>query len=71
MSHGDIVNLIKESGLHVRLTIGAPKDVTNVVLPSPSNVIPHIHDGQLNGSNNSKNEQYFDISPVPSTHPQL
>lgn len=26
MSHGDVVNLIKESGLHVRLTIGCPKD---------------------------------------------
>ncbi|XP_043641547.1 membrane-associated guanylate kinase, WW and PDZ domain-containing protein 1 [Drosophila teissieri] len=24
MSHGDVVNLIKESGLHVRLTIGVP-----------------------------------------------
>ena len=24
MSHGDVVNLIKESGLHVRLTIGCP-----------------------------------------------
>lgn len=26
MSHGDVVNLIKESGLHVRLTIGCPKE---------------------------------------------
>ncbi|XP_054737003.1 membrane-associated guanylate kinase, WW and PDZ domain-containing protein 1 [Anastrepha obliqua] len=26
MPHGDVVNLIKESGLHVRLTIGCPKD---------------------------------------------
>ena len=26
MSHGDVVNLIKESGLHVRLTIGCPQE---------------------------------------------
>lgn len=26
MPHGDVVNLIKESGLHVRLTIGCPKE---------------------------------------------
>lgn len=34
MSHGDVVNLIKESGLHVRLTIGNPKE-TMMVVPAP------------------------------------
>lgn len=34
MSHGDVVNLIKDSGLHVRLTIGNPKEP----LPSSSSV---------------------------------
>lgn len=72
MSHGDIVNLIKESGLHVRLTIGAPKDVTNAVLSSPSNMSSHLHDSHRNnGSINSKTGQYIDNYPVPSTHPQL
>ncbi|XP_068148192.1 LOW QUALITY PROTEIN: membrane-associated guanylate kinase, WW and PDZ domain-containing protein 1 [Drosophila tropicalis] len=33
MSHGDVVNLIKESGLHVRLTIGVPLKEGG---PSPS-----------------------------------
>lgn len=31
MSHGDIVNLIKDSGLHVRLTISNPCEVTTSI----------------------------------------
>lgn len=34
MSHGDVVQLIKESGLHVRLTIGCPKEGGNSILSS-------------------------------------
>lgn len=37
MSHGDVVNLIKESGLHVRLTIGNPKEVQpNMIQTQPA-----------------------------------
>lgn len=42
MGHGDVVNLIKESGLHVRLTIGCPKEgaIINAAptMPAGSNV---------------------------------
>lgn len=31
MAHNDVVNLIKESGLHVRLTIGNPKVGNNPI----------------------------------------
>lgn len=44
MSHGDVVNLIKESGLHVRLTIGNPKDVPMLVtsaLPLHQQTLQH------------------------------
>lgn len=29
MTHGDVVSIIKESGLYVRLTIGNPKELPN------------------------------------------
>ncbi|XP_059622680.1 membrane-associated guanylate kinase, WW and PDZ domain-containing protein 1 [Phlebotomus argentipes] len=35
MSHGDVVNLIKESGLHVRLTIGSPQVVNSQQMKAP------------------------------------
>ncbi|XP_075165873.1 membrane associated guanylate kinase, WW and PDZ domain containing protein magi isoform X2 [Haematobia irritans] len=35
MSHGDVVNLIKESGLHVRLTIGCPKEGA-IIMQAPT-----------------------------------
>ncbi|XP_055693692.1 membrane-associated guanylate kinase, WW and PDZ domain-containing protein 2 [Lutzomyia longipalpis] len=35
MSHGDVVNLIKESGLHVRLTIGSPQVIANQPMKAP------------------------------------
>lgn len=46
MSHGDVVNLIKESGLHVRLTIGNPKEVMQT---------GSIHSQPINASNNNNN----------------
>lgn len=87
MSHGDIVNLIKESGLHVRLTIGAPKDFTNngglptsstsnniMVLPQsiPDSSSHHLHNNATGMNNiNNKNDQYFDNYPMASSHQQL
>lgn len=87
MSHGDIVNLIKESGLHVRLTIGAPKDFTNngglpisstsnniMVLPPsiPDSSSHHLHNNATGMNNiNNKNDQYFDNYPMASSHQQL
>ncbi|XP_031629126.1 membrane-associated guanylate kinase, WW and PDZ domain-containing protein 1 isoform X2 [Contarinia nasturtii] len=50
MSHGDVVNLIKESGLHVRLTIGNPKET----LQSNS-----VHTQPIN-PNNNLNDPYFE-----------
>lgn len=57
MSHGDVVNLIKESGLHVRLTIGNPKDV------QPTNngqTVPHNNLNLTNTLNHSYFEQRND-----------
>lgn len=51
MSHGDVVNLIKESGLHVRLTIGNPKEVMQ------SNPVGHPQ--QIN-ANNNLNDPYYE-----------
>lgn len=50
MSHGDVVNLIKESGLHVRLTIGNPKET----MQSNSVHTPSIT------SNNNLNDGYYE-----------
>ena len=63
MSHGDVVNLVKESGLHVRLTIGNPKE--------------NIFNGAAGSKQmqqqqqfiNNKNDAYFDNFPV--SLPQL
>lgn len=51
MSHGDVVNLIKESGLHVRLTIGNPKDVQLNMAQQPQQQI---------GTKNNLNDPYFE-----------
>lgn len=51
MSHGDVVNLIKESGLHVRLTIGNPKDVQHNIAPQPQQAI---------NANNNLNDPYYE-----------
>lgn len=63
MNHGDIVNLIKESGLHVRLTIGSPQEKSLGAPPVPP---PPQH------SSNSiiNSEQYFDAYSM-AQHPQL
>lgn len=50
MSHGDVVNLIKESGLQVRLTIGNPKEVQ----PNMSQTQQSIN------SNNNLNDSYYE-----------
>lgn len=50
MSHGDVVNLIKESGLHVRLTIGNPKEVMQTNSGHQQSVNP----------NNNLNDPYFE-----------
>lgn len=47
MTHGDVVNLIKDSGLQVRLTIGNPKETHMGTL----SIIPH---------NSTNSESYFD-----------
>lgn len=46
MTHGDVVNLIKDSGLQVRLTIGNPKEMHM----GPLSIVPHSNVG----------ESYFD-----------
>lgn len=52
MSHGDVVNLIKESNLHVRLTIG-PKDVqSNSVHTQPINTNNNLNDPYYEHRNN-------------------
>ncbi|XP_055838005.1 membrane-associated guanylate kinase, WW and PDZ domain-containing protein 1 isoform X2 [Episyrphus balteatus] len=62
MSHGDVVNLIKESGLHVRLTIGSPKEDNPILNPSQSSpVLPQLK---------SDTPTYFDRSHI-SQYPQL
>lgn len=64
MSHGDVVNLIKESNLHVRLTIGNPKEIQpNIVQQQPQH-----------NTHNNLNDSYFDrrnnglISITNDTH---
>lgn len=63
MNHGDIVNLIKESGLHVRLTIGSPKEKSLGGPPVPP---PPQH----SANQIINNEQYFDTYSI-APHPQL
>lgn len=65
MNHGDIVNLIKESGLHVRLTIGSPQEKS---LGAPPPVPPPPQQHSSNSIGNS--EQYFDTYSM-AQHPQL
>lgn len=51
MSHGDVVNLIKESGLQVRLTIGNPKEVQPNMTQQPQQTL---------NTNNNLNDPYFE-----------
>lgn len=73
MNHGEIVNLIKESGLHVRLTIGQPvPSALAPVQPSmqqplggqqPLSVHQINHQMQQQQAINNKTELYFDRYP--------
>lgn len=59
MSHGDVVNLIKESGLYVRLTIGNPKDGQNQNMQENNSITLQT----TNANNNSNlNDSYFERS---------
>lgn len=72
MSHGDVVNLIKESGLHVRLTIGNP-NVPNVVThqPAPGSNMSSGSGGGVGGNGGIKqNDPYFERYNMGS-QPQL
>lgn len=42
LTHGDVVNLIKDSGLQVKLTIGNPKD-SFLYDPQPTKVVDHLN----------------------------
>lgn len=64
MNHGEIVNLIKDSGLHVRLTIGQP--VPSALVPPASQQPLSVHQinmQQQQAMNHNKNEMYFDRYP--------
>lgn len=72
MNHGEIVNLIKESGLHVRLTIGQPVPSALAPPPPPPQQQQQQHVGQplsvhqinlQQQAMNNKNEMYFDRYP--------
>lgn len=68
MSHGDVVNLIKDSGLHVRLTIGSPKDIPPLVQQSqPSPVSAPMGTAPKPSAVESA---YFDRTQLVQ-HPQL
>lgn len=67
MGHGDVVNLIKESGLQVRLTIGNPRETSS----SSSNIyqttgsanimqpITNNPNSNPNNNGNSRNDGYI------------
>lgn len=55
MTHGDVVNLIKESGLHVRLTIGCPKE----------RVIINANRQNMSRGPNNNSENPASTSPLP------
>jgi atrophin-1 interacting protein 3 (BAI1-associated protein 1) len=52
MSHGDVVNLIKESGLQVKLTIGNPTILIQSTIPN-SNRPPILGNGNANNNFNN------------------
>lgn len=70
MNHGEIVNLIKESGLHVRLTIGQP---VPSALAAPTQQQAQSQPGaplsvhqinlQQQQAMHQKNDMYFDRYP--------
>lgn len=67
MTHGDVVNLIKESGLHVRLTIGCPKEVGQ---PSPSQLSHQQQPHQLLTTKSEPQQYYGPLHQQPLSQPQ-
>ncbi|KAL5287456.1 MAGI3 family protein [Megaselia abdita] len=68
MTHGDVVNLIKESGLHVRLTIGCPKEVGQ---PSPSQLqLTNNQPHQLLTTKSEPQQYYGPLHQQPMSQPQ-
>lgn len=67
ISHGDVVNLIKDSGLHVRLTIGSRDYDMNTMIPGNNIVGGYQSNYLLTDANN--------LSPngtqIASAYPQL
>ncbi|XP_062561750.1 membrane-associated guanylate kinase, WW and PDZ domain-containing protein 1 [Armigeres subalbatus] len=61
MSHGDVVNLIKESGLQVQLTIGCPRP-DGAGPPLIQTAAAAVSIAASNASNNSGNEMYVSSS---------
>lgn len=57
MSHGDVVNLIKESGLQVQLSIGCPRPDGPPLIQTAANAV-----AASNASNASGNEMYVSSS---------
>lgn len=63
MSHGDVVNLIKESGLQVQLTIGCPRpDGAGPPLIQTATAAAAASIAASNASNTSGNEMYVSSS---------
>lgn len=79
MSHGDVVNLIKESGLHVRLTIGCPKDpliTSNPILSSsplqqPPSIIATTIKSEQSQPQQPQQQSYTSDRSQLIQHPQL
>lgn len=69
MNHGEIVNLIKESGLHVRLTIGQPVAPPMLSPPPQQQQQQQPHQLSMHQMNLqqqqalNKNDLYFDRYP--------
>lgn len=74
MSHGDVVNLIKDSGMHVCLTIGNPRDPQEMTSP-PSQQGMTMQGGGVGAGGGivgvNKNETYLDLRYQNNSQPQL
>lgn len=55
MTHGEVVNLIKESGFHVRLTIGHPREQPPVL----------INQNSQNLSNGNSSFERYPVATIP------
>lgn len=78
MSHGDVVNLIKESGLQVQLTIGCPRpDGAGPPLIQTAGSLTTAAVAASSASNGSGNELYVSSSgsgsngPIMNRYPQI